>query len=144
MKINIKKIGLILMGLLLLQFSFMFIHEFGHYIVAEEYGFNPSMHFFASAEGSKGGIAYTSYSYQQNEQNDIIERKILFAGHYFEMILLAVITGVSLILVIIKKEWLLCVLLGIVFIMMVSFLIDWNVFNPLYDSDLYYLLMGFQ
>jgi len=159
-----KKTIIIPIAMLSLVFLFIFVHELGHYVVAKQYDFNPSMHFFSTSEDTKNnsfftqGFAHVSYSYvyykkispenqtvkvlSNGQDIDIINRKILFAGLWFEMILLAIISGIAMIITLKREDWLLFVLTSVMFAITLSAVFEWNLFNPIYASDLYYIIMG--
>lgn len=143
-----KKLIIVLIAMLSLVFLFVFVHEFGHFVVAKQYGLNPSMHFFRTSEETENnsffsrGIAYTSYISKAGENSEVIERKILFAGLWFEMILLAIISGIVMIITLNREDWLLFVLTSGIFAVTLSVVFEWNLLSPIYASDLYYILMG--
>lgn len=143
-----KKQLIMVIALLLLSFMFMMVHEFGHFYTARYYGCNASMHFFKTTEATKNntffsrGFGYTEVSSVKGERKEIIERKIKLAGMWFELVFLGIISTIVFIICCKREDLLLFILTGIMFAVIWSLIISWNIFNPIYGTDLYYLLMG--
>ena len=143
-----KKIIIISMTMLLLVFMFTIVHELGHFYTAKQAGYNTSMHFFSSPNTMENnsffskGIAYVKYTPKPSEDKEVIERKILIAGMFFELVLLGIIATIVFIISLKREDLLLIILVGIMFAVIWSLVISYNIFNPIHGTDLFYLLGG--
>ena len=123
-------------------------HEYGHYYIAQKNGWNPEMHFFKVTEDTKNNsfftqsLAYVSYKYPKNPESKLIEKKVLVAGLSFELFFLSIISGITFIIALVKKDWWLVALIGVIFAVILGIALEWNVFNIIHGTDLYYLVGG--
>ena len=143
-----KKIISIPLAMLLLAFMFIAVHECGHFYTARQAGYEASIHFFSSPNTMENnsfflkGIAYTKYTPINNENKEVIERKIILGGMWFELILLGIIATIIFIVSLKRGDLLLIILVGIMVAVVWSLVISWNIFHIITGTDLYYILGG--
>ena len=137
-----KELFCIVFVTLSLGITLIALHELGHYLVANHYELEPRVEYIGQLEkGEKAPFLGFVWIRHIVPESTLAQQQLAFAGFYFEILFLTILSFLIFILSIVKQDGLTLVILsGFMMAVLVTWCITYCPFYLLPDSDMYQLM----
>ena len=137
---EIKKVLVQMASVIFLVAVFVYVHEYGHYSVANRFDLNPEMHFLRSSGNESGFARFWAYTRHDAAPDLESDRMVLIGGLSANLIFLAILSIIGLVYALYTDNKVLAAILAVLVVGLLCLVLEWNLFRIVEGSDLYYLL----